>query len=295
MMSIYNIKKGPCWIRLLVSLMGLFVFTGMVTAQDTQSIRTRISLECTQLANQMIEIDATLLARLDRAYSPMAGSSIEFLAITDSSELSLGEATTNMLGHAVYKVDLKAVFVEIPNQLTFQAVFTGNDTLSQTDREMSLMRGEMTVAGREVDSLKNQIEVQLSQYTEEGLVPASGKEINLYVKRMVGDYRLGMEETSDEGKVVFDVSKKLPGGVSGILNLIVKLEEDDDLGTIRYGLEKPWGIPVEVIEEANLRNLWSPYPPYWLLGVFLAILAGIWFHYIAIFLELFKIKKLGKS
>jgi len=248
-------------------------------------------MEIVQLENKEIELNATLLRRLDRSYSRMQGFEVEFFYVTDSTEQKLDEAETSPSGIAQTLVQLDEVFRSIPTYLTFESRFSGNDTLLSSDRSASIMLAEMAINAFEVDSARNQINAQLVEITDTGKVPVMGKEIVLYVERMVGNYSLGSAETDEEGIAIMEIPTDIPGGLTGVINMILKLE-DDDYGTIQYSLEKPWGIPIVEIELENQRTLWTPDPPYWMLTIFLAILIGIWLHYILIFRDLFLVSKI---
>lgn len=133
--------------------------------------------------------------------------------------------------------------------------------------------------------------------TSEG-VPAPDVSVKLYVKRLFGLLPVGDEATTDEnGMASIEFPKDIPGDEKNILEVVAKIEDDENYGTIEASSTVNWGIPKKMvgnISERSLAGSRSNAPIYFIV-VSNLIIIGIWGTLLYVVLQVFKIKKLGKA
>lgn len=123
--------------------------------------------------------------------------------------------------------------------------------------------------------------------------PVSNSSVAAFVKGMFGNLLLGKTQTNQLGIAYFDVDSKMPGDIDGKIEVLVKaskgygsVKEVQELSMVQATL------PVNAIEG---RHLWSvsKKAPYWLHGIFLLTIIGIWGTIVFIIIGLRKIKKMN--
>lgn len=131
------------------------------------------------------------------------------------------------------------------------------------------------------------------------MVPGAKMALKCGVKRALCLLPVGkdLNYTDEEGNVEIAFPNNIPGDKEGNLTVIVKLDEDDNYGTVQYEKAVKWGVPLLHPENplagrsiiGNANNA-----PWFIVVSISAILIGIWGYLCYIVYGLFRIKKLGK-
>jgi hypothetical protein len=139
--------------------------------------------------------------------------------------------------------------------------------------------------------------VTLTKSDAEGkVVPAAEVEMNVYAKKSYGLLPLGDPQTTDEnGEISVEFPNDLPGDAQGVITVVARFEENEELGTMETSKPVKWGVPVQVQGDFNQRALWAsggnaPLP---LVIAVTCMVAGVWAVIIYIIVLLFQIKKSG--
>ncbi len=106
-----------------------------------------------------------------------------------------------------------------------------------------------------------------------------GANIGVYTPRMFGVLQIGaVAETDEYGFAFVDFPDGLPGDEEGMLELTIKLEDDDIYGDVSRIEVMKAGAPADPVDILEGRHLWSTRDkaPLWLLFSFFGIIAGIW-------------------
>jgi hypothetical protein len=130
------------------------------------------------------------------------------------------------------------------------------------------------------------------------IVPMPEVECKIYIKRLFGLLPIGDAETTDaDGLISVVFPDSLKGDESGNLTIVAKIEDNEILGNVEVSKTIAWGIPTEINDFYLQRELWSARAnsPWTLILIVNAALLGIWGVIAFIFLEIFRINKIGKT
>jgi len=120
------------------------------------------------------------------------------------------------------------------------------------------------------------------------------EDVIFYVPRQFSLLKIGEAELND-GKCVIEFPISLPGDSIGNLNIIARIEESKEYGTVEAIGVKDWGNPrPPVIIEAR-RGLGDTDAPLWMVYTLIVLLSAVWFHYLYIMYVFIAIKRGGKN
>lgn len=282
--------------RYIVLLGCLVLSLTFLKSQDegVEMMRSRLSLTVIQKDDNKIDLQADFRVRKERSYERMAGVPVIFLISRDSINEEIGEALTNEDGAAILEIEA-ADWIAVDTQtITFIATYEGNDSISPSDRDATVMRANLTLEGVELDSAQKQVQLTLIGTEDGTMKPVASAEVNLYLKRLFSNYKVGSAETDDDGIALVDFPSDFSGDRDGNLDLIAMVEDHDLFSTVRTARKLEWGQKIEEGEQELPPGLWSTDAPMWMLITFIVLMGTVWGHYIVIVLNLFKIKKEGK-
>ena len=268
------------------------VWTDAIHAQE-EAYRTRLSLSCTQMPDSKGILEARLLARIDRRYSPLQNETIKFVAVTEDGETELGTSLTNNRGIAMLAIDgIEERAMNEDSLITYAAYYDGSEAYRSNDDEIGVRRATITYEAYEEDSVRY---VDVQAYTSDGPpVPLADYEIVVSVPRMFSDLNIGEDYTDEDGSASFEVPRGIPGDLEGNLDLKVRIIDADDYGNVQANFVKDWGVPRKEVAEAK-RQLWSPDAPLWIVITFAVLMLAVWSHFGIIIYNLVKVKDLGKE
>jgi len=237
-----------------------------------------------------IELNALLQ---DEDGEPVSDMVVHFTASVNENKIDLGNLKTNAEGVAVLEKEISTLRT-LGHVFYFEATFEGTDAYDGSSAEREIHDAKLLLGAETIDSV-NTVVIQLMSWNDQGEeIPVSETEVYFFVPRMFSRLPIGESYTDDGGEDQFEFPTDLPGGSTGKLAVIGKIDEHEDMGTIETTIEVPWGIPV-LQEGKNSRALWSPDAPMWMLITFIILMTGAWFHYFLIIFKLFQIKKIGSS
>ena len=115
----------------------------------------------------------------------------------------------------------------------------------------------------EADALQGskRIKMRVLGYKSGNNYPLEGVAIGVYTPRMFGVLQIGpIAETDEYGFAFVDYPDGLPGDEEGMLELTIKLEDDDIYGNVsRIEIMKA-GVPANPVNVLEGRHLWFPAP-----------------------------------
>lgn len=287
--------KASAFLNKIIVLACILLTGPFLIAQETPSVmRSRISLSIIQKDDQKIDLRADFRVRKERSYARVAGIPIDFTLSGDTSNVELGQTITDQEGAATLEINAKDWILVDTQNITFQADFTGNDSISSSSRDASILRASLSMEGLEVDSLQKQIQVTFTGVSGGSWLPVAEAEVSLYLRRWFSNYKVGSETTDGEGIALIDFPSDFSGDNKGHLTLIARVEEHDIFGDVQTVEQLPWGQPIVETESELPRALWSTNTPMWMLVTFIVLMGTVWGHYLIIVLNLLKIKREGK-
>ncbi len=267
--------------------MALIFATGDISAQGKKT--TRLQVEYYKNHDKMEMLIATLIAK-ERRYVPLAGAMIRFYSVNDTSKALLEELVTNDEGKVVLKInDNSKIFYDPSGIMTFEVEYGGNSSYKSVQRQISVKRANLDVFFFQKDSIKS-IEVNASEIGPDNLItPIQGLHVRFYIKGTFSLLDIGKEKTDQYGNARIDFPVYMPGDTAGVIKIVVKIEDDDDYGTIESRGEINWGIPVKVIKKER-RGLGDTDAPLWMVYTLIILLSAVWFHYLYVIYMIIKIK-----
>ncbi len=273
-------------LAMMLGLLSGNVLLAQEEAEENEPLRTRMSLSAVQGDEDMATCKALVRAKIDGRYTGIPGLEVVFFSITDSLEQELGRATTGMDGIASLRLPKAKLLADTSGAFPIMAVFEGNEEYGDSDDEITIMPASIALEAMEEDSSRT-VTATLESMGE----PVAETDIYFYVKGLYRPLRVGEGTTDEEGMVSIDFPMDLPGGPEGNVEVLVRLEDDSDFGTVEANLSKAWGTPKLMAGDSPPRELWSPSPPLWLLLTFITLLLIIWGHYLEVIYKLFKLRK----
>jgi len=128
-----------------------------------------------------------------------------------------------------------------------------------------------------------------------GTVILKGDEVELYANRYFGRLQIDKSlQTDNEGSAYFKFPKDLPGDKSGIVELIVKIS-DDNYGEVEYQKKMKTGIPTNIPGLTEKRAIWNVLEksPVWLIITYTSCVLFFGLFFLFILYSLWKLKKAG--
>jgi hypothetical protein len=129
--------------------------------------------------------------------------------------------------------------------------------------------------------------------------PVGDIEVKVYVKRLFGLLPIteGFETTDSDGMMILDFPDDIPGDEEGNLTILAKVQDHDDYGTLISARRISWGTTLVTDPDEMKGELWSAKnnAPLSLVIIINTMVIGIWGVIIYVFLQIFKIKRIGTS
>lgn len=279
-----------------LALIGLYFMHTICLAQDkVEKHRTYINMEFTQTETyKKVKVILTARIKGERGRKKLSDAEIEFYNDSDTSEIFLGKATTDMDGVAELELSIdQKIIANSDGEFTYRTVFNGNDDFQDISKNLSIKAVNMKISFVEIDSVKtivasaNQIDVSGEEIPVE-------EDVIFYVPRQFSMLKIGEVELQDgEGAIEFPVS--LPGDSIGNLQIIAIIEESRDYGNVEAVGTKDWGKPRPPVIIEERRGLGDTDAPLWMVYTLIVLLSAVWFHYAYIMYVFLSIKRKGKN
>ncbi|MBL6949262.1 MAG: hypothetical protein ISR57_01330 [Bacteroidales bacterium] len=273
----------------------LFAFSWVPSgAQETELITPRLGASYMKLSDGTKTINISLLARVDGERVRLANTDVQVFALSESGKISLGNVRTDQVGKATLNLSPdKLIPKDESGYYTFEILYPGNDQFNEASSEILVMDAFLEISFSEVDSVKT---VQAQIY----IIDDSGEKViipdvfvEFYIKRIFSLYSFGQEVTNEAGICSVAFPKKMPGDTSGVLTVVVKIVDDDVLGSIETREEINWGTPL-VISLKPSRGLGDTDAPLWMVYTLITLLSGVWINVLIVIGLIIRINILGK-
>ena len=226
--------------------------------------------------------------REDRVFYQLADVPVAFYGLTDSSEVELGTINTGEDGKATLVLSAGQFLADTSGVARFEARFEGNEQYRKADRDLEVKAVNLKLETEIIDSVPT-VTVMAEERKGDRLSPVEDADIRILVKRLYSDLPI-REGSLDEGSFSTEFPTDLPGNAFGDLEIIARIVEHDDYGTVETRSEVRWGIPVSYALEERPRALWSRAPLWVIISVTVAFIAA-WYHYALSLSKLLKVRK----
>jgi len=244
-----------------------------------------------------ITLTANIFVRRETGMFNLENAEIGFSVSDGKESKDLGKVKAGYDGNAIIKIPVNAGLPkDKEGKTTYTATFAGKGPYLETSESVTAKLAQLQITFSKEDSVHT-ILVKASQFEGNGeLKPIPDETVSLYVPRMLSDLKIGEITLDGNGTGSLEYNSGLVGDSLGNLEIIAKIEENDNLGNVRGKSTVSWGIPKQYfLAERPTRELWTPIAPVWMIVTLIVMLAGVWGHYIYAVIQLIMIKKLSKQ
>jgi len=216
------------------------------------------------------------------------------LSSAKTQELTDGELFYILSTGRMVMPSFKNVLSEDERWKAISYIRSFNKGYVQTVSKFDPNKSKLVKVDLKFDDATNKVQVSVVANEKSGKIALKDAEIALFAKRYFG--RLQIEKstkTDKDGIAVFTFPKDLPGDKTGLVELVVKIN-DENYGEIEYLKKLKIGIPTDKPGLTEKRAIWNVVTkaPLWIIGLYgFGILC---FGLILIYI-LLKLKKLFKS
>jgi hypothetical protein len=287
------LNKKP--IALLIISLLLSAYNGF--SQGAAKGNLSVAISYVTANNKVPSLLVKVKTKVDGRFQNVEGIPLSLFLNKDTAGSLIGKVVTNRKGEAsaIIPAALKSQWKTVKH--TFLATFAGNKKYEPATADLTVGKAKVLIAVSD----DKKITASVFEMKDTSWTPVKGVELKMAVRRMGGD--LPVNETAtfttdSTGTVSADFKRdSLPGDAKGNITLVVKIEDNDQYGSLSIEKVVPWGAKFTPVSNFNERSLHATRDkaPYWLLFIASSIVIAVWGILIYLVFKLFKIKKLGKA
>lgn len=238
-------------------------------------------------------LTATLTIFRNRITYPVVGSNISFFTGTDSATAVI---PTNADGKA-YLLIQSGTRLPVNEDGFSQCIagFGGNDSLETTETSIVVKDAVLNMSLDLIDSVKTVTVWAFLTGGDNDTVRLAGETVKVYVSRMFNPLMIGEGTFDDMGRFTCEFPADLPGEADGTVQVIARIEENEQYANIETVQSYPWGVPSMHGPTGSHRALWTQIAPMWMIITLTILLSGVWGHYIYVIIQLILIKRESKK
>lgn len=259
--------------------------------EEPELISPGVDLIAIQKSDGSVDLRATVKGKIEGKMRKMHSLKIHFFLINDTTEINLGAINADLNGYGMITVKPEQAIANKEGLLQFKAKVNANKNMEEGVGEVTVKRAKLIATPLEEEGVYS-VQVKLVDLSTGAEIPVPEATIGLFVKRLFNPLKVGEGTTDEAGEATIEFPGKLPGDAKGNLQIVARLNEDENLGYLEANFTgEKWGIPVADKLEDQPRALWSAHPPVWMLITFIVMMVAVWGHYIVIIYELFRLRK----
>ncbi|MFY0653160.1 MAG: hypothetical protein JXQ96_14055 [Cyclobacteriaceae bacterium] len=281
---------------LSVLLMASLILGVLPTASGQKKGRTRMKAYYEKLPNADKKISLFLTQGSGKSIKGVADAEIELITYNLDEEVKLAQLTTDTLGAATLFVNSNFQFPKNEDGYhSIKATYSGNDSLRSSKRSVEFLDLNIDISFEVVDSVK---EVTVSTYQIDSTgnkIPIEAVDVNIGVERLYSALFLDEVETEEDGVGIFEFPNDIPGDSIGNLNVLARIDDHDDFGTVTQVSNVKWGTKVDYSIKSNGRSLFGDEAPLWMIISVFIILAGAWFNFMLAIYKILKLRNIGQN
>lgn len=260
-------------------------------AEEPELISPGVDLIAVQKADGSVDLRATVKAKIEGKVRKMHSLKIHYYIVNDTLDTEIGAINADLNGYGIITVKPEQVIPNKEGLLQFKAKVKANKNMEEGVGEVSVKRAKLMATPIEEEGVYS-VQVKLVDLSTGAEIPVPEAAIGLFVRRQFNPLKVGEGTTDEAGEATIEFPGKLPGNAEGNLQVIARLDEDENFGFLEANfIGKKWGTPVSDKLEDQPRALWSAHPPVWMLITFIVMMTAVWGHYIVIVYELFRLRK----
>ena len=286
----------------------LSVGLSLPKAQSQSKAPVRVYLEHFRSSENRV-LSARVLTKPEKRYLPAVGVEVLLYMSEISEKNLLGTILTTDDGTGTYTLNQEQYeFAKDKKFIQFFAVVDESETLRRKEADITINDVKLEVKYFGDTIWRKNIYVHVFETDTAGNnIPQEGIEIKFLVERPLSPLPIkdvfnpsddeGRTFTNENGDITLSFPDDLPGDVDGNLQILVRIVEHDDYGTVEVAEIKAWGIPTIINDITLKRSLWSSSAnaPVSLLIFINALILAVWGIIFYIVFKIFQIRKIGKG
>jgi hypothetical protein len=285
--------------KLMLVAVSVLIADSAATAQDKVSPKLRISYF--KYMDGRYEIKGRAYTKKGKETEPCSAATIGFYKDADYEQL-FKKQQADEKGQTVLQLsdqDANA-FKDSSGQYHFYARVEKDGKYKSHEADISVMNAALNVDFKQESDTVRRLKASLMCYDAATKKMVTGVKMPLkcFVKRALCLLPVGkdLNYTDEEGNVEVTFPNDIPGDKDGNLTIIVKLDEDENYGTVQYDKIMKWGVPMLAENPFAARSLIGSRnnAPWFMVVIITAILISIWGYLCYIIYGLFRVNKIGK-
>jgi hypothetical protein len=290
-MKLNKILAGFLSVLLLISTYNSF-------AQGAQKGTLSVAINYFINNNKVPYLLVKVKTKVNGRFQTVKGIGLNLFLDKDTTGALIGKVVTNNSGEATSFIppSLKSKWGTSVKH-TFLAVFPGNKLYDAANADLTVNKAKLLIS----TTADKKITATVFEMKDTSWTPVKGVELKIAVRRLGGDLPVNETPTfttDSTGQASADFKRdSIPGGATGNITLVAKIEDNDQYGNLSIEKTVPWGAKFIPVNTFNLRTLFATRDkaPIWLLFIAYAIIIAVWGILIILVINLFKIKKLGQG
>ena len=288
-------------INIVSTIVLIALLPGIGFAQDSAKKELLLSVAYHMQANKVPQLLVNAKTKVEKRFLPVKNINVAVYLGADSASNLIGKVSTNENGEARLAIPA-----------SFKSVWDGSAShsflgISEPTKEFDITKSELTVRKAKVlidtveDAETRSLAITVLQLMDSEWMPAKDVEVKVGVNRLGGVLPVGEEEsytTDSTGKAIAEFKRdSLPGDAKGNLQIVARVEENEELGSLTAVSTVPWGVLVKDVNHFNERSLWATRDkaPVWLLFMAGSIMIGVWSVLVYLFFMIYRLRTSAKK
>ena len=278
-------------ISILAFTFGLFSLDA--SAKTNAKERVRMKMYYFKTASGDRRIDIGLTAGSGKDMHGVSEGEVVLNAVLNDSTFTLATLTTDTLGEvSLYFAEDYVFPLNEEGKFVLEAVYDGNDVYRSASNDLEIMDLNLNISFEIEDSVKYLRVVATRPDIDGSMVPVEELEILIGVQRLYSVLPIDDMETDEDGMAEMEFPDDIPGNAEGIIEIVTRIDDSDDFGTVAVKSSTDWGVPVSYEVQPLPRQLFTDEAPIWMIASVFVMLLGAWYHF---FLSVSKLVKLKKA
>ncbi len=295
MKTVKNIR-----IKLMLVLVSVLLAGTGLHAQEKAAAKLRLNY--IKHMDGTYEIKAHAFVKKGKDVEHCADINVGFYTDADY-EKQFKKVSTDGMGMASLVVPAAdaAKFKDSTGHYHFYGKIDKNEKYKSAESDVSAMEATITGNFKQVSDTERFVQATLNIFDEKTgkMIPGAKMPLKCFVKRSLCSLPVGedLHYTDTAGFVSVAFPNDIPGDAAGAVTIVVKLDEDDNYGSVIFEKQANWGKHLEASENPiGHRSLIGARnnAPWFMVIAINAMLFTIWGYLFFVMYELYRIKKLSK-
>jgi hypothetical protein len=287
--------------KLMLVAVSVLIAGNIATAQE--KIAPKLRLSYIKHMSGTSEIKARAYSKKGKEFEPCMGVTIGFYKDADEEQLYKKQDVDHMGETTVLLSEQDAsAFRDSTGQYHFYAKIEKNTKYKSAEADLAVMSATIDAEFKQENDSTKVLKATLMVYdaASKKMIPGASMPLNCGVNGALCLLPVGKElnNTNDQGQIELSFPNDIPGDKDGNLTIVVKLEEDDNYGTVMFEKTVKWGVPLlhpdNPLASRSLIGSRNN-APWFMVVVISSILIAIWGYLCYIVFGLYKISKSGHA